>query len=295
MIHPDTLNFKLFYRAQQTLGSTGLTQRWRCQLSDAIMSSHKLAKLKRHNQKLFQLIGIPRSGTSILSVALDSHPDIICLSEPYLSWLQGGRFQLSCSAEHLMNDTMTHLPPTDVIQQICRSLPSTNQRVGFKETFRDLSHPTFPSQPFLMKNAQYQSVEFTIAILRDPRDIWVSTQTRFEGIRYELDQSFTDCWNTFAQWILNQNIFYVRYEDLAHNPAQTLQTVCQYLDRPMHSSILAPKPNKGEGDQTAFAGGSLSSRSVCRYKDELDPISRAYIETACATLMTQFDYQFDSA
>jgi hypothetical protein len=259
------------------------------------MSSTKLAQLERCNQKLFQLVGIPRSGTSILSVALDSHPGMICLSEPYLSWLQGGRFQLSRSAGHFMNDTITHLPPTELLQKLCRSLPSANQRIGFKETFRDLSHPTFPSQTFLMENAQSQSVEFTIAILRDPRDIWVSTQTRFEGIRYELDQSFTDCWNTFAQWIIHQNVFYVRYEDLAHNPAQTLQTVCQYLDQPMHSSILAPKPNRGEGDQTAFAGGRLSDRSVYRYKDELDHVSRAYIETACATLMNQFGYQTNSA
>lgn len=249
------------------------------------MDTARLGRLDG-NARIFQVVGVPRSGTTILSVALNAHPEAVCLVEPFLSWLKRGSFPCPTPGGEVEPRSE---PPIDAIAELARR--DGLQWVGFKETFRLARHPTFPTERFVRESHARGAVDATLAIVRDPRDVWVSTVTRFEEARDTiLDEDFTDAWNRFATWVLDAGVYHVRYEDLVIGSETILGKVADRLGLEFHEAMVEPSPTRGGGDARAERGGTLDPSSVGRHREELARSDRAFIEARCGTGMDRLGY-----
>ena len=269
----------------------GLSKAWSELIGSYAMSSNALKAIPRHGKTIYQVVGLPRSGTTVLAASLENRRDTICLIEPYLSWLTRGYFEFTGRKNPAERMRMVYnKPPHQFIKAICEQ--NELSFAGFKETFRDRSHPTFPTESFIMRNVQEKCVDATIAIVRDPRDVWVSVITRFEETRdTPLTDEFTDCWNKFCQWALDEPVLLVRYEDLVTEPELTFQSICCYLGTTFSPSMLEWSEKKGFGDRRAQSGGRIFISSVGRYKEGLNLQAQRFIEVRCETLMARLGYE----
>lgn len=254
--------------------------------------SHKALKsINRGGKNLFQIVGVARSGTTLLSVGINSHPKALCLLEPYLSWFEQGHFSFSdvdsFSSEKWLK--LNRRLPHESIKLLCRD--STYKSIGFKETFRGPNHVTFPTSNFLIKNAREMGVDKTIAIIRDPRDNWVSVTSRFDDTSENHIEDFTNTWNMFCQWVVDQDIFVIKYEQLVKDPERIYNNIMSYLDMEFNKITLHPYRTNGYGDIRAKEGGAVFTSSVGRYIKALNHQDTNYINDRCGGFMTEFSYR----
>lgn len=253
------------------------------------INSMALGKIKKDTKCIFQVIGVPRSGTTILTVGLDSMQNIVCLSEPHLLWLKEGYFYYNPKKySGNQNWVKVTIPPHKLIGQVIDN--NKINFVGFKETFREKAHP-YPSENFIKSNVRKRNVDFTVCIIRDPRDIWISTNTRYGFINpMPITSNFVNRWNIFCRMILIDSLFFVKYEDLVRDTEKTFRLITQYLGCDFDHIMLEPPEKKGGGDKKGQSGGKIQPYSVGRYKEEMDYKTRHYIEKMCGKFMKVFRY-----
>jgi hypothetical protein len=243
-----------------------------------VWSSTPLSEIDRSGKTLFQLAGLARSGTTVLSGLVDQQPDVLCLSEPFRSWILRG------SSLYSGGEWTAH--PSRLIEELCRVSPE--RCIGFKETFYTSEHRhSLANEHFFRRNAADGIV--TIAIVRDPRDIYASVEGAV-GSRTEVPERFTRTWLAFAEWARDAAACLVTYEQLATSPGPAMERVCEALGIECHAAEAAIAARSGEGDARALGGGSISTDSIGRFGERLDAAKVAQIERACGEVMQSFGY-----
>jgi hypothetical protein len=282
----------LFDLGRCGLTALGLGRSWQRLVRDRYQNSGSLKAVPRGGARLFQVVGMARSGTTLLARRLGAHPQAECLMEPYLSWILHGRLETSDGGRKFRE------APHRALAALCRG---GARLVGFKETWRDREGDTHAlvTEPFLKSNFAERAVEHTVAIVRDPRDIWGSVTSRSGklGIRRpEVSTRFTDTWNGFGRWTLEAGVFTVRYEDLAARPEETLREVCGRLECDFHPAMVRSGEGREvailevRGDERALSGAPIDTSSVGRFAEKLSPEEIAFIAGQCSELMAGFGY-----
>ncbi|MCS3685474.1 hypothetical protein GGP76_002852 [Salinibacter ruber] len=240
--------------------------------------------------KVVQVVGTPRSGSSLLATMLDSHSEMACLLEPFLSWLLNGEFEYKWSRFSIDRDNFKFNRPHQFLSHLCEN--ENLGAVGFKETYRTSWHPAFPTKRFFEENYNTGAVEHTVAIIRDPRDTWASVIRRNE--RYEGDSKtmaeLMHAWNELCSWVTSEGIPYIRYEDLTRNP-HSIDALLNEVGLEMEDRVIHPRGTPGEGDKRAMQGGQIDSDSIGRYKDTLRPAVARFIEAQCQDFGCSFGYK----
>lgn len=239
---------------------------------------------------LFQIVGVPRSGTTLLASIIENQDNCICFSEPFweFTYLNSVSVPISLSqAINIKNIEKFSNHPAIVFCKISMLLADTNTKIGYKETFRAIQNP---NSSFI--ESMLSLVDTTISIVRDPRDIWVSTNTRFPGRTSIITDQFTSNWNYFIDFIISKNIPYIKYEDLVSSNANCLKKIGNVLNL---SSLSVSKFNEfsainGFGDKNGLSGGKIFDTNVSRWKQEIDRHSLEYILSRCARGMKLFGY-----
>jgi len=183
--------------------------------------------------------------------------------------------------------------PTKLIEAFCRC---TNHRfIAFKETFYDHEHGHLQSNHFLAENVAF--VDATLAVIRDPRDVWQSVTRMMKRKRPEQDWSsvndrFVNNWNHFARWVHNNpGVVVTRYEDLVTAPQEELRRVSEQIGISFRPEMLNLQPRTGEGDPKALSGSKVSDSSVGKFADRLSRQNISFIEVHCGDLMGLFGYE----
>jgi hypothetical protein len=234
--------------------------------------------IDRSGKTLWQLVGVARSGTTLLSGLVDQQPDVLCLSEPFRSWVMRGG--------SLYSGGLWTGHPSRLIEELCRTRPE--RCIGFKETFYTSEHRhSLANEHFFRRNAANGIV--TIAIVRDPRDVYASVEAAV-GSRPDVPERFTRTWVAFAEWAREAAASLVTYEELATSPAPAMERVCDALGIECHAPQTDLAARSGEGDARALRGGSVSSDSIGRFADRLDAAKVAQIERRCGDVMESFGY-----
>lgn len=276
----------------------GLGQLWERLLRYYAFRSSQLANINRHGSQIIQIVGVPRSGTTLLAAMVGSHSKATSLIEPYLAWLQRGSFDFDFDSlagqvkQEERSAFLQRLPPA-LMRRLCRT-PGL-QVIAFKETYRTERHPTFPSRRFLERNEEQQAVDHTLAIVRDPRDVWASVITRHPNLREDRDtrEELLYAWNTLCSWIRDADLSFIRYEDLSSEPPR-IESLLDIVGLDSEPSVFEPKKSPGHGDKRAQSGGEITSTSVGRYVDALEGTTIDEIEQRCSVHMSHFEYQPNS-
>jgi hypothetical protein len=143
-----------------------------------------------------------------------------------------------------------------------------------------------------------------IHLLRDPRDRHASVVKRYPDREKGIA-------GTTASWIsstragrrnLRQHpdrYLMIRYEDLAREPETTMRAVCEFIDEPYDAAMLTMQdtPDHGEiGGNSSFGQfepGSISTRSIGRYRTVLAPADVAFVQRWAGSLMEAHGYTKD--
>jgi hypothetical protein len=257
----------------------GLRPAWRQLAHRDVWSSTPLSGIDRSGKTLFQVAGVARSGTTLLSGLVDQQPDALCLSEPFRSWV------LRAGSLHSGGDWTRH--PSRLVEELCRT--RTEPAIGFKETFYTAEHRDgLANEHFFRRNAAAGIV--TIAIIRDPRDVYASVEGAV-GSRAEVPERFMRTWLAFAEWARQAAARLVTYEELATSPGPVMERVCEALGIEFQPLEAALEARPGEGDLRALRGGSVSAGSIGRFAERLEPAKVAQIERACGDAMESFRYR----
>jgi len=254
------------------------------------MSATALRNIPRNGTVLTQVVGTPRSGSTLLATMIDAHSEAACLIEPFLAWLRSGKFDYNWNDLSLEGaERFRYWCPRKLIARLCRD--SSLEVVAFKETFRTPRHPTFPSQYFLEGNYEEEGTDVTIAIVRDPRDTWSSVIRRHPNL--EADEStldeLLDAWNELCFWIQTEDLPYIRYEDLVSNPEHVKTLLC-ILGLELEPRVLNPEGTRGFGDQKAQSGGQIDSSSIGKHKEHVKSDTIRRINSTCSEYMKTLGY-----
>jgi hypothetical protein len=204
------------------------------------------------------IIGVPRSGTTLLRVLLDSHSEIAALPEtPWLLGAYGPEPSLRGVLSGLIEGpygTVRNIAGVEADHVFAggRALLETmfapvlaarnKKRLAFK-TPADIRHLNFLLK--LMPNAFY------IHITRDGRDVAMSQIAKkgsfFSDLKEYRRIGFANLLKRWAEWeerirgLLYRDgirVVHVKYEDLIADPARELQRITAFLGVPFEAAML---------------------------------------------------------
>jgi hypothetical protein len=190
------------------------------------------------------ILGAPRSGTTLLRTLLGSHSEIAALPEtPWLMGVYGEQTSVRSLRNRLINGedgavkNISGITPADVdlaLREFLTKLfspwlPEKGKRILVIKTpddslFLDQLVDLFP-------DAKY------VHIVRDPRDVTLSTMSRFTVLNGYGKASADNCirrWLDFEERIKTtfahgKNYYKLKYESLVENPGATLDPVMRFL------------------------------------------------------------------
>ncbi|MCR9097519.1 MAG: sulfotransferase [bacterium] len=295
MVASTSLEMNAFSLLNATFKRLGWSRGWQRASSGFVFDSTKLASIDDSEKRVFQIVGVARSGTTLLCRAIDLHPGLVCFNEPFSDLYRHNEFARFSDGDRY------RAFPTETLARLAKR--EGNEMVGFKETFRDragISHSLI-SERFLKANEKDGACK-TIAVMRDPRDVWCSLLANNERLgspRISMSATFTDTWLKLAKWVVEQDLFFVRYEDLVERYESELRRVVQFLGVEFHPEMLDRSldltlPPSGtaptSGDPRALSSRPVTATSVNRFVDDIDHEERSFIEAECGEAMREFGY-----
>lgn len=257
--------------------------------------------------------GMPRSGTTLLRVILDSHPNIACGPElraiPTLA-------TLSSETRRLMGAMLAEyycLPSSELdavfAELVCSFLQPLHERSGKKRIaektpanalhFKELAR-LFPESPL-------------IQIIRDGRDTvssvlqmdWTEGAT---GKPMALTKDPRLAAATWAEHIVRAReardagapYFEIRYEDIIREPKAALAPLFEFLCEPWSDDVLAFHANEnidlGENESSAEqVSRNLYRNSIGRWCRDLTAPAKAAVKEICGGMLIELGYAQDLA
>lgn len=257
--------------------------------------------------------GMPRSGTTLLRVILDSHPNIACGPElraiPTLA-------TLSRETRRLMGEMLSEyysLPPSELdsvfAELVCSFLQPIHERSGKKRIaektpanalhFAELAR-LFPKSPF-------------IQIIRDGRDAvasvlkmdWTEART---GQPMPITRDPAMAAATWAEHIARgrdarsagARYFEIRYEDIVNQPRAALEPLFEFLEEPWSDDVLSFHTNERAASGVNESSAEQVSRelyrdSIGRWRRDLGEGARSAIKAACGGMLIELGYARDLA
>ncbi len=259
------------------------------------MSSYESGSSEKGRDVAFApifIVGVPRSGTTLLRVLLDSHSQILALPEtPWLLGTYGGDASLRGLINGLREGrygivrNVAGMAPEDVHQAGQDFLDSLfrpvlvrrgKKIVAFK-TPADIRHLDFVTG--FLPDARY------IHITRDGRDVAMSQLAKkgsfFHDLREYRRLSYANVFRRWVEWEQRVRatlyrgglkVIHLRYEDLIADPERELRQIVDFLGLPFERSMLNYASQDHdypawEAGSTDVAGhGGISAASVAKWR-----------------------------
>jgi hypothetical protein len=249
------------------------------------------------------VLGVPRSGTTLLAYLLAQHPNILCLSEPWLMLAleslgfvpanhpsDAGHIRLATGI--LLGQSRTAILGR-AAQMIYRDLLSRSS----KQLIIDKTPRYYHCLPFIREAIPHARF---IWIRRNPLDVAASYKSTWN---LDIAEMLAECrdvphfydfalgFRRLADFADTNDVCVISYEDLVKRPQDELGRVFRYLNLPVHGTgDFDPNSiyQQGQfGDQKIFRTRAVHSASVDNYRSIL---SFAEIETIMKSLgRTLFD------
>jgi len=251
------------------------------------------------------VLGLPRSGTTLLRRLLDAHPNIACPGETHL---------LNAAARFLHEDDLIEgasmgvldglgfagFPEEEVLEQLREFTFSFSRAQAHRQGKSRWAEKTALDVFYLDEIEQvFSGHVYQICVFRHGLDVACSNMELAEkngGYIEEFHEyiklhkrpllAFCHAWVDRSNQLMEladrhiETTTVYRYEDLVAEPEETLRQVIEFVDEPWDESILdramGSNQNLGFGDWKTYSKQKIENSSVNRWKD-LSPamISRA--------------------
>ena len=204
-----------------------------------------MKKIKTKNKKVFGILGLPRSGTTLLNNILNSYENSFSISEPHwVNLLRPGQLRTDKIKINLSDNKNN-------FNEVKKFIKTTEYDLGgIKETYRSKQKD---SSNFILNS---DLVDFIVVVLRNPIygfSGWVRSEGNLADENLFINDYkslIKDCEKT------NKLIFWVNYEKLCEEGVDYLNDVFgDYVFLPKIEEIK--KPNFIFGDDRANKGGKI--------------------------------------
>jgi protein-tyrosine sulfotransferase len=265
------------------------------------------------------LIGVPRSGTTLLRMMIDSHPQIMC--GPEAPWLAGRGVGNQINFQNLTKFLVHHKwgpvngftgIKEELIYEIVASsineVMSTSAHSQGKFYWADKTPENIISVPFLYK--LFPDAKF-IHIFRDGRDVALSTKAgQWKTINLQskyVKNNYINALTRWSSWIekfqgdvrsLNITYLPVKYEDLVRSPREEMQRIFSFLEIEWNDKVLTPHKaahdvvdQKGEGIQSFYNRQSVDTQSLYRWKTQLNWLQRYLTKSVAEEFLLELGYE----
>jgi hypothetical protein len=266
--------------------------------------------------------GAARSGTTLLSVMLNSHPDLVCgpESDLFRLWPEFDRLSVNAAtwAWHVCRGW------TEPFRSLSRDFGISLW--GLRRLWRTSTSPaefidrfftTYARRhgvtrwadktPANVKNIAYVFRHFPMArfihVIRDGRDTCCSVLAWSRRYHRERPLDIRSAATTWANWVslgrdwrAHPNYTEVRYEELVATPERILRPLCDFLGLPWHADMLAyharEQSNRPDLSMVHLAGvnGPVYGTSIGRWRKDLSPQDRRVIESIAGPTLRELGY-----
>lgn len=292
--------------------------------SDGPRSGHPIAPMPF-------IVGCPRSGTTLLRLMLDAHPELAIPSEThFLFAFAEHECREAISAEDLYRTVVSHFTWRDfglesaAFRAALKEVEPFNVTTGLR-TFYRLYAARFGKTRWGEKTPDYGAVmpqleaifpeARFIHIIRDGRDVALSKRHLWFGPGNDV-QALADDW---VQWIVRArnlasrctHYMEVQYEDLVTDTEMVLRTVCEFIELPFdvrmlryyeHADDRAAElkgwPELGLSAEKLRSLGELTKlppqiNRTGRWRSEMTPGERGSFEDVAGALLLKLGYELD--
>ncbi len=235
------------------------------------------------------IVGALRSGTTLLRLMLDHHPEICIFNEFEYSveWVRNGSLpRLDEYYRHLDSDRMflhqkLQIDRSLSYAELVRSFFDQATEGSGKPIRGGTVHSNFQFLPRFWPNARF------IHLVRDPRDVarscvgmhWVGNV--YHGSRYWLEP--IQRWKEFAPTLADAQKHQLSYEDLIRNPEAELAKICDFLGVNYSASMLA------YDEATTYS--RPDAKLIEQWRRKLNDDEIMWVESVCGPLMREFGYE----
>lgn len=278
--------------------------------------------LPSHEQPFF-IIGVHRSGTTLLRFMLCSHSRIYIPPETdFIPYFFGRKPHEPLSDKQIAETLRIIFNRYRFINEWQGSPPTTS---GLLEKMPDRKPASFLNALYSIYAAQNGKVRWGdktpiyasyvgvihnifpearfIHIIRDPFDAGISLLEKYEKEEFHIDIYFAA-----RNWVrrikdikkarnqLPPGLYYeIHYEDLVRQPEKILRDVCGFLDEDYEASMLEQHllaQSKIAPDSRYFANvrKPINTESIGRGRRELSLRDRRLIQAICASVMKEYGY-----
>jgi hypothetical protein len=228
------------------------------------------------------VIGVPRSGTTLIAKLLSSHG--LSISEPFRQIFFYGNPIGSTEHIHRVFRNQSRLAPLEMLDKLNRE----HSPLFIKETFIAEGTWAWKNDHLLSKIYNSGNNKF-YAIVRDPRAIWFSALTRKEDSDKEGMYHLLQNIEAFAAWMSVKDIPFIRYEDLVDFPETGITKLLDHFGCFSQSTNL-DSGLVGGGDATAFTSQSIFSSSVAKFLKDMPQEEQDFILTRTPFYREVFGY-----
>lgn len=208
------------------------------------------------NMAIIFIGGMPRSGTTLMRVMLDAHPDVRCGEEsrviPRILGLRTQWEKVPMEKKRLEAAGLTNEVLDSAVRAFILEIIAKHGEAAPRLCNKD---------PFTLKSAIYLSQQFPqakfILMIRDGRAVVHSIITRKVTISGFDLKSYKMClqkWNQAMEFMYTQCLrvgpnrcMPVYYEQLALHPREWMEKILQFLDLPWNDTVMHHQDFIGEG------------------------------------------------
>lgn len=238
------------------------------------------------------VVGVPRSGTTLLRVLLDSHSQVLAL--PETPWVAGAYGRDPSLREVLQGLIDGPFGPVHNIAGVERGHVLSAGRRFLEDLFAPVLAERNKTKLAFKTPADIRHLDFLkalfpdawfIHITRDGRDVSMSQMAKrgtfFSDLKEYRRLSFANVFKRWVEWERrvrdmlhrdNVRLIHIRYEDLITDPERELRRVTQFLSVPFEPGMLDyagkrhdyPSWEAGSTDVAGHAG--LSSNSIGKWR-----------------------------
>lgn len=280
-----------------------------------------------HDSPVF-VVGLPRSGTSLMQAMLDGHPDIVALvgeTKPfeYMPTISFEKIVTRMGVQHIYSgdDALPGVTRSDVKARVARELDGVDDLKGVLRTVVNTTRAYLPSsgdgnpetagQPvcWLEKTPtnyfyiptierMYARRAKYIWMLRDPRDTFLSqTRLRVHGTKDRFVRNALFYYVLLEQQksALGPRARVVVYEDLVTRTDEVMSDVLKFLGLADHRNAHFPTrlgrvPNDIVDGSRVFLRNTITASSIGKWREGLDEETRTYIEAWLVSEMRRYGY-----
>ncbi len=256
--------------------------------------------------------GAGRSGTTLVRVILDSHPNIACGPEMKILPIIGEMFTQmqtqsgSVFKNYFLTDDAVAVAARHMVEALLTPYlqHSGKQRIAEKTPhnaiFFPQLHQIFPDSPL-------------VHVIRDGRDVvasllrmdWIDVNTGEPMAITQNVRTAADYWLTVVSSARNaaafdaglgQRYFELRYENLVANPEPTLRRLFDFLGEPWDPAVLQyyeQSRNLAAESSREQVSQPLYTHAVGRWQHDLSPEEQAIVKEVAGDLLIDLGYATD--